>query len=165
MTETPEDVVRDMAGETVCGFRVAAYRETHPEHGDKYGHRYSEHWSTPSSRDPRVKVERLFTEAQLREALARADSEGQLHDQWASTATKHKCLILRVGSALGMSPHWSETEIIERVEDRAANLTAASAALLSHLKFAVKLLSAFPAMSGMAQVEAMRAVVAEAESK
>jgi hypothetical protein len=60
---------RDMAGETVLGFRVAAYRETHPEHGDKFGHSYSEHWSTPNTRDPRVKVERLFTEDQLREAL------------------------------------------------------------------------------------------------
>ena len=65
-----DDIVREMAGETVCGFRVAAYRETHPEHGDKFGHRYSEHWSTPSQH-PAVKVERLFTEAQLREALAR----------------------------------------------------------------------------------------------
>lgn len=64
------DIARDISGETVCGFRVAAYRETHPEHGDKYGHSYSEHWSTPS-RNPAVTVERLFTEAQLREALSR----------------------------------------------------------------------------------------------
>lgn len=63
------DTQRDMAGETVCGFRVAAWRETHPEHGDRFGHRYSEHWSTPSSH-PSVKVERLFTEEQLRAALA-----------------------------------------------------------------------------------------------
>lgn len=61
---------RHLSGETVCGFEVAAYRETHPEHGDQYGHTYSEHWSTPNTRDPRVKVERLFTETQLREALA-----------------------------------------------------------------------------------------------
>lgn len=63
------DIRRELAGETVCGFRVAAYRETDPEHGSKYGHRYSEHWSTPS-RNPLVKVERLFTESQLRAALA-----------------------------------------------------------------------------------------------
>jgi hypothetical protein len=63
-------VERDMSGETVCGFRVAAYRETHPEHGDTYGHIYSEHWSTPNSRNPKVKVERLFTESQLDEAFA-----------------------------------------------------------------------------------------------
>lgn len=61
---------RHLSGETVCGFEVAAYRETHPEHGAQYGHTYSEHWSTPNRRDPRVKVERLFTETQLREALA-----------------------------------------------------------------------------------------------
>lgn len=60
-------VVRDMAGETVCGFRVAAYREKHPVHGDKYGHTYSEHWSTPSAG---ANVERLFTESQLIEALS-----------------------------------------------------------------------------------------------
>lgn len=65
-------IERDLKGETVCGFRVAAYRETHPEHGDKYGHSYSEHWSTPNTRDPRVKVERLFTEDQLRAALRSA---------------------------------------------------------------------------------------------
>ncbi len=61
---------RDMSGETVLGMRVAAYRETHPEHGDKYGHRYSEHWSTPNWKHPDVKVERLFTEADVRAALA-----------------------------------------------------------------------------------------------
>lgn len=65
-----DDVVRDMTGESVCGYRVAAWRETHPEHGDKFGHRYSEHWSTPST-NPAVKVERLFTESQLRAALSR----------------------------------------------------------------------------------------------
>jgi len=64
------DVVRDIASETVCGLRVAAYRETHPEHGDKYGHTYSEHWSTPNTRNPAVRVERLFTETQLRAAIA-----------------------------------------------------------------------------------------------
>jgi hypothetical protein len=70
------DVTRDISGETVCGFRVAAYRETHPEHGDKYGHRYSEHWSTPS-RNPAVKVERLFTEEQLRAALRSSQEKEQ----------------------------------------------------------------------------------------
>jgi hypothetical protein len=63
------EVERHLSHETVCGFKVAAYRETHPEHGSKFGHSYCEHWSTPNNRDPRVTVERLFTEAQLREAL------------------------------------------------------------------------------------------------
>lgn len=82
MTPTPPtepaldlDIQRDLSGETVCGFRVAAYRETHPEHGAKYGHRYSEHWSTPSA-NPAVTVERLFTEAQLRAALSRLPEGG-----------------------------------------------------------------------------------------
>lgn len=70
--ERAADVTRDMSGEAVCGFRVAAYRETHPEHGNRFGHKYSEHWSTPNSRDPRVVVERLFTEDQLRAALSKA---------------------------------------------------------------------------------------------
>lgn len=70
MTNQQPLVERDDTGETVRGFRVAAWRETHPEHGDKYGHAYSEHWSTPNTRDPRVKVERLFTESQLDEAFA-----------------------------------------------------------------------------------------------
>lgn len=70
-TDDPQ-IVRSMAGETVWGFRVAAYRETHPEHGDKFGHRYSEHWSTPSQ-NPAVKVERLFTEDQLRSAIELRD--------------------------------------------------------------------------------------------
>ena len=70
------EVERDMTGETVCGFRVAAWRETHPEHGDKYGWKYSEHWSTPSSRNPAVRVERLFTEAQLRAARSEAQPSG-----------------------------------------------------------------------------------------
>lgn len=65
-----DDAVRDIAGETVCGLRVAAYRETHAEHGDRYGHQYSEHWSTPS-KNPAVKVERLFTEDQVRGILSR----------------------------------------------------------------------------------------------
>ncbi|MBI1620314.1 Lar family restriction alleviation protein [Aquamicrobium zhengzhouense] len=64
-----ELVGRDAAGETVFGLRVAAYRETHPEHGDRYGHAYSEHWSTPNYNHPNVKVERLFTEDQLRDTL------------------------------------------------------------------------------------------------
>jgi hypothetical protein len=63
-------VERTMCGETVNGFAVAAYRETHPEHGSAHGHIYSEHWSTPNTRDPRVTVDRLFTEAQLLEALS-----------------------------------------------------------------------------------------------
>lgn len=65
-----QNVTRDIAGETFHGFRVAAYRETHPEHGDKYGHTYSEHWSTPNTRNPAVRVERMFTEEQLLKALS-----------------------------------------------------------------------------------------------
>jgi hypothetical protein len=68
-TANAQDVTRDIAGETVHGFRVAAYRETDPEHGDKYGHTYSEHWSTPNTRNPAVRVERMFTETQLLKAL------------------------------------------------------------------------------------------------
>lgn len=64
------DFQRDIAGENCLGMRVAAYRETHPEHGNKYGYRYSEHWSTPSQ-SPAVTVERLFTEASVCELLAR----------------------------------------------------------------------------------------------
>lgn len=60
---------RTAALEVIEGFEVAAYREPHPEHGTKYGHRYSEHWSTPNWKHPDVRVERLFTEAQLRAAL------------------------------------------------------------------------------------------------
>lgn len=72
-----EDIQRDISGETLCGFRVAAYRETHPKYGDQYGHRYSEHWSTPSQ-NPAVTVERLFTETQLRAALSRAPEVEEL---------------------------------------------------------------------------------------
>ena len=80
-TPASNDFVRDMAGETVCGFRVVAYRETHPEHGSKFGHAYSEHWSTPNSRNPAVKVERLFTEDQLRAALAAAPASPEPLDK------------------------------------------------------------------------------------
>jgi hypothetical protein len=79
MDNREELVEKDISGESVCGFRVAAYRETHPEHGDKYGHIYSKHWSTPSYRDPRVKVERLFTEDQLRAALS-TSRDGELRE-------------------------------------------------------------------------------------
>jgi hypothetical protein len=77
-----EDVEREISGETVCGFRVVAYRETHPEHGSKYGHHYSEHWSTPNSRDSRVKVERLFTEDQLRAALSNPPAADAVPAAW-----------------------------------------------------------------------------------
>lgn len=70
MSELPmADVVRSASGETVLGYQVAAYRETHPLYGDGYGYRYSEHWSTPNTKHPTVKVERLFTEDQLRAAI------------------------------------------------------------------------------------------------
>lgn len=67
--------VRDASGETRFGMRVAAYRETHPEHGDKFGHRYSEHWSTPNWNNPSVKVNRLYTEDQFIASLAEKDAE------------------------------------------------------------------------------------------
>lgn len=64
-------IERTPESETVLGFKVTAYREPHPEHGTKYGHRYSEHWSTPNYNLP---VERLFTEAQLRSLIAERDA-------------------------------------------------------------------------------------------
>lgn len=67
------EVVRFMEGETLCGLRVAAWRETHPEFGDKFGHTYSEHWSTPSQ-SPKVTVERLFTEADVRKLIAQREA-------------------------------------------------------------------------------------------
>jgi len=67
--QVPDMVEWDVSGETVLGMRVAAYRETHPEHGNKFGHIYSEHWSTPNYRHPNVKVERLFTEKQVRDLI------------------------------------------------------------------------------------------------
>lgn len=49
-------------------------------------------------------------------------------------------------------------------EELAANalLIAAAPALLSQLQYAVKLLGAFPALSGTAQVQSMRAAIAQA---
>jgi len=60
---------RTAAREVVEGFEVAAYREADRGDGSRYGYRYSGHWSTPNWRHPDVKIERLFTEAQLRAAL------------------------------------------------------------------------------------------------
>ena len=74
-TGAGETVERDISGEIVCGFRVAAYRETHPEYGATYGYFYSDHWSTPNNKHPNVVVERLFTEDQLRAALAAAPAD------------------------------------------------------------------------------------------
>jgi len=86
---TNEDVAamdsRDVAGETVLGMRVAAYRETHPEHGAKYGHCYSEHWSTPNHKHPDVKVERLFTESAVRALLQSQQAEIEHWKQRALT--------------------------------------------------------------------------------
>ena len=97
-------VGRDAAGETVHGFRVAAYRETHPEHGDKFGHRYSEHWSTPNTRDPRVKVERLFTEEQLLAAIAaHSDTIEQLREALAGALHMHDAHCENIGE-------WLDTE-------------------------------------------------------
>jgi hypothetical protein len=82
-------VKRTASGETFMGFPVAAYRETHPEHGDTYGHRYSEHWSTPS-KDPRVKVERLFTEDLITALAARlAECERSHADRLAQIRREH----------------------------------------------------------------------------
>ena len=93
MTDIPDEIMakareidpnpeRDISGETRFGLRVAAYRETHPEHGDKFGHSYSEHWSTPNWSHPQVKVERLYTEDQLIAALLseRTASEAALKE-------------------------------------------------------------------------------------
>ena len=44
-------------------------------------------------------------------------------------------------------------------------LIAAAPDLLAHLEFAVKLLSAFPAMSGTAQVERMRDIISQARGE
>ncbi|MGU3457257.1 hypothetical protein ACLBV5_13195 [Brevundimonas sp. M1A4_2e] len=67
--EAGDDVQRTMDGETVCGFKVAAWRFIGPNDGDeaRFGHRYCEHWSTVGNAPKRV--ERLFTEGQLRAAL------------------------------------------------------------------------------------------------
>lgn len=43
-----------------------------------------------------------------------------------------------------------------------ARLIAAAPALLSQLQYAVKLLGAFPALSGTAQVQSMRSAIAQA---
>jgi hypothetical protein len=57
-----EEDGRDLSGETYLGLRVAAWREE-SRHGEKYGHVYSEHWSTPGA--GAKNVERLFTESQV----------------------------------------------------------------------------------------------------
>jgi len=67
-----EDAHRTMDGETVWGFKVAAWRYVGPQDPDdaRFGHRYCEHWSTVGNAPK--KVERLFTEDQLRAALSAA---------------------------------------------------------------------------------------------
>lgn len=72
---------RDMAGETVMGMRVAAYREPvrcppdcdPTEFAEIFpkgaGHRYSEHWSTPGAN-----AERLFVEADVRTLTDRLEA-------------------------------------------------------------------------------------------
>lgn len=67
--EAGEDVQRTISGESVCGFKVAAWQYLGPndESDAKYGHRYCEHWSTVGAHPK--KVVRLFTEDQLRAAL------------------------------------------------------------------------------------------------
>ena len=57
-----------------------------------------------------------------------------------------------------------EREAIAVIEAN-ARLIAAAPELLANLEFAVKLLSACPAMGGTAQVEAMRAVIAKAKGE
>lgn len=70
--QAAEDVHRTMDGETVGGFRVAAWRYIGPQDPDdaRYGYRYCEHWSSVGN-VPK-KVERLFTEEQLRAAMLSA---------------------------------------------------------------------------------------------
>jgi hypothetical protein len=118
ITRTDEDDGRDISGETVMGMRVAAYRETHPEHGDKYGHSYSEHWSTPT-KSPAVKVERLFTEEQVRARIARTDEVVRLRE--ALGAWMHLFTPTRDGGRDPLLPGWGQA-----IEDA---LTLGNAAL------------------------------------
>lgn len=60
-------------------------------------------------------------------------------------------------------PSSQAVALVAKPED--ANLIAAAPELLAELKFAVKLLSAFPAINGTAQVERMRAAIAKAEGQ
>lgn len=62
------EVERTIDGETVLGFKVAAWRYLGPKDNARFGYRLCEHWSTPGNYPQ--KVERLFTETQLRAALA-----------------------------------------------------------------------------------------------
>lgn len=65
--EAGDDVQQTISGETVCGFKVAAWQYLGPNDDAKFGHRYCEHWSTVGNHPKRVV--RLFTEDQLRSAL------------------------------------------------------------------------------------------------
>ena len=65
--EAGDDVQQTISGETVCGFKVAAWQYLGPNDDAKFGHRYCEHWSTVGNH-PKLVV-RLFTEDQLRSAL------------------------------------------------------------------------------------------------
>lgn len=61
--------------------------------------------------------------------------------------------------------HWSDAGecIAEFVHGEAdARLIAAAPELLTQLEYAVKLLGAFPALNGTAQVQSMRAAIAKA---
>lgn len=71
---------RTIDGETVLGFKVAAWRYQNASDADgaPYGYRYCEHWSTPGN--GAKAVERLFTETQLRDAL-----RTQAPDSWRPT--------------------------------------------------------------------------------
>jgi hypothetical protein len=62
-------VERTIDGESVGGFKVAAWRYLGPQDDDgaRFGYRYCEHWSTVGNHPK--KVERLFTEDQLLAAL------------------------------------------------------------------------------------------------
>lgn len=57
---------------------------------------------------------------------------------------------------------YCDTEIDEGEQEANARLIAAAPALLSQLQYAVKLLGAFPALGGTAQVQSMRAAIAQA---
>ena len=106
-------VERDIAGETVLGFRVAAWRETHPEHGNKFGYKYSEHWSTPT-KHPNVQIERLFTEDQLRAALANSDTITRLRAAIASSDENvgRYILVLREADANGCISYWDHVRAV-----------------------------------------------------
>lgn len=127
-TKSP-GLVRGMADETVFGYRVAAYRETHPEHGDKYGHRYSEHWSTPSQNSD-VKVERLFTEEQLLSAIGSDAAMTSELMQWLGAQTNLE-LSFDYGDADEDGNDWCVHQVSGAINDREWRLVGCGATPLA----------------------------------